>query len=59
MKTSEEVKRVVDWINQAESQALQVEGTYADGGGAAQLHWMKNTLLSAPHKELQQDLLKH
>jgi len=59
MEIREAVVRVVTWINQAESEALQIEGSYANGGRAAHLHWMKNTLLTAPTVELQRDLLNH
>jgi hypothetical protein len=51
--------RAIAWINQAESQAPQIEGSYANGGRAAHLEWMKNTLLTAPTERLQRDLLGH
>lgn len=59
METEQAVIRVVRWINQAESQALQIEGSYANSGRAYQLNWMKNTLLTAPTEELKHDLLDH
>ena len=59
MEIEEVVNRVVMWIDQAESQALQIEGSYANGGRAAHLDWMKNTLLSAPTPTIKRDLLDH
>jgi len=53
------VDRVVVWIDQAESQALQIEGSYANGGRAARLRWMKSTILSAPSEQAQRDLIDH
>jgi hypothetical protein len=58
-KIEKAVSRAVTWIDQAEGQAIQIEGSYADGGRAAHLHWMKNTLLTAPTEELKRDLLDH
>lgn len=59
MKTQEAVTRAVDWINQAERQAFQVEGSYANGGRAAHLLWMKNSLVTAPSEEAQSNFLTH
>lgn len=59
METREAVTRVVTWINRAERQSLQRGGSYANGGRAAHLQWMKNTLLTAPTEEVQRDLLDH
>jgi hypothetical protein len=59
MGTEKAVTRVLNWINQAENQALQVEGSYANGGRAAQLNWMRDTLVNAPTEGLQRDLLDH
>lgn len=56
---TEAVQRVIAWINQAESRALQIEGAYSDSSRVDHLRWMKNTLLSAPTEELQCDLLNH
>jgi hypothetical protein len=55
----EAVQRVIGWIDQAEDQALLIEGSYANGGRARRLHWMKNTLLTVPTEGLQGDLLDH
>ena len=59
MEIENVVNHVVMWINQAESQALQSEGSYANGGRAAHLCWMKNTLLTAPTPIVKRDLLDH
>lgn len=59
MEIGKIVIRVVKWINQAESQALQVEGSYANGGRVHHLNWMKNTILAAPNERSQLDLLDH
>lgn len=66
MKTREAVIRVVEWINQVDSQSLQTDGSQASLsradagiGLASQLSWMKKTLLTAPTEEVQRDLLDH
>jgi hypothetical protein len=59
MQTSEAVNHVLAWINQAETWAYQVEGSYANGGRASELQWMKNTLLTAPNETSTQQLLEH
>ena len=59
MKSAESVKRVIQWIERAESQVLQVEGSYADGESVAALAWLKQTLITAPNLELQRALIEH
>jgi hypothetical protein len=53
------VHRAVAWIDQAENQAFQLPGSYANGGRVSELRWMRKTLTSAPSEALQRDLIEH
>ena len=59
MRIEETVDVVVRWIDQADSPATQLGGSYSDRGRASHLRWMKSTLLSAPTREVQQALIDH